>query len=202
MLATTDDGISTKPRSPGCVSVWAAPQRACWNSPWWWRCSSSSGCSPGLMTSSSASCSTPSKARLKEVERGRGRRGLAWKRTTDETIFDFDLQHEDTGTLMASTIHTMSIRLKQMFVHEDGGSTAWPELLLTTKGSWVVAGTCLFRKLPLAVEDGSELFQGKSASSTELLDTSPPTAVTFPSPSVALPWTTWNPRVVASFGVE
>lgn len=202
MLATTDDEISTEPRSPGCVSVWAAPRRACWNSPWWWRCSSSSGCFPGSMTSSSASCSTLSKARLKEVERERGRRGLAWKRTTDETIFEFALQHEDTGTLMASTIHTMSIRLKQMVMREEGVSTAWPELLLAAQGSWVVAGTCLFRKLPLAVEDGSELFPGKSASPPELLYTSPPTAVMFPRPSVALPWTTWNPRVVASFGVE
>lgn len=60
----------------------------------------------------------------------------------------------------------------------------------------------MFRKLPLAVEDGSELFRGKSASPPELLDTSPPTAVPFPSPSVALPWTTWNPPVVASVGVE
>lgn len=198
------DEISTKPRSPGCVSVWAAPRRACWNSPWWWRCSSSSGCSPGSMTSSSASCSTPSKARLKEVERGRGRGRGGWarKRTADEAVSECDLQHEDTGTLMASTIHTMSIRLRQMAVREEGGSTAWPELLLAPQGSWVVGGTCLFRKLPLAVDDGPQLLPGKSASPPELLDTSPPTAVTFHSPSVPLPWTPWNPPVAASFGVE
>lgn len=43
---------------------------------------------------------------------------------TDGAMFELDSQHEDTGTLMASTIHTMSIRLKQMVMREGGGSTA------------------------------------------------------------------------------
>lgn len=114
------------------------------------------------------------------------------------------LQHEDTGTLMASAIHTMSIQLMQTGVPE---STMWPELLLSVGGSWVVAGTCLFRKLPLAVDDGSELFPWASAPSTELLlDSSPPNAVTFSSPrgapSVPLPRTTWSraSSVVVSLG--
>lgn len=53
------------PHSPECESLWAAPRRVCWSSPWWWRCSSSWGCSPDLTTSSSSSCSTPSGARLR-----------------------------------------------------------------------------------------------------------------------------------------
>lgn len=74
------------------------------------------------------------------------------------------LQQEDTGTLMASTIHTMSILLKQMVMRDGGGSTLGPELLSGVQGSWVVAGTCLFRKFPLAVEEGSttELLLGSS----------------------------------------
>lgn len=96
---------------------------------------------------------------------------------------------------MASTIHTMSILLKQMVMRDSGESTVGPELLSGVQGSWVVAGTCLFRKFPLTVEEGSELLL--SASSAELLlESSPPNAVTFPNqcPTVALyvllPWTT------------
>lgn len=64
------------PHSPVCVSLWAAPRRAGWSSPWWWRCSSSWGCSPDLTTSSSSSCSTPLKAQLEEEETWKGTRGL------------------------------------------------------------------------------------------------------------------------------
>lgn len=60
----TDSRWASAPRSPGCESLWAAPRRACWSSPWWWRCSSSWGCSRGLTSSSSASCSTRLKAQL------------------------------------------------------------------------------------------------------------------------------------------
>lgn len=63
-----------------------------------------------------------------------------------------DLQQEETGTLMANTIHTMSMRLRQMVMRDSGESKVGPELLSGVKGSSVVAGTCLFRKLPLAVE--------------------------------------------------
>lgn len=70
---------------------------------------------------------------------------------------------------MASTIHTMSILLKQMVMRDGGESTVGPELLPGVQGSWVVAGTCLFRKFLLAVEGGSELFPWAGASSTELL---------------------------------
>lgn len=61
-----DSRWASAPRSPGCESLWAAPRRACWSSPWWWRCSSSWGCSRGLTSSSSASCSTQLKAQLQE----------------------------------------------------------------------------------------------------------------------------------------
>lgn len=65
---SADSGWASVPRSQGCESLWAAPRRACWNSPWWWRCSSSWGCSRGLTFSSSASYSTRLKAQL---QRGR-----------------------------------------------------------------------------------------------------------------------------------
>lgn len=97
---------------------------------------------------------------------------------------------------MASTIHTMSILLRQMVMRDSGESTVGPELLSGVQGSWVVAGTCLFRKFPLAVDEGSELFPGESGSSQELLlGSSPPNAVTFLNQcprgalSVALLWT-------------
>ena len=115
------------------------------------------------------------------------------------------LQHDDTGTLMASTIQTMSILLKQMVMRDGGESTVGPELLPGVQGSWVVAGTCLFWKLPLAVERGSEPFTWADASSAELLlEISPPYAVTFPNQcpwgalSVLLPRT--SSSVVASSG--
>ena len=90
---------------------------------------------------------------------------------------------------MANTIHTMSILFKQMW---DGGeSTVGPELLSGVQGSWVVAGTCLFRKFPLSAV--SELFPSIEL----LLDSSPLNSVTFPNwcprgtlLSVPLAWTT------------
>lgn len=69
-----------------------------------------------------------------------------------------DLQQEETSTLMANTIHTMSMRLRQMVMRDSGDSNVGPELLSGVQGSWVVAGTCLLRKLPLAVEAASERF--------------------------------------------
>lgn len=72
-----DSGGATVPRSPGCESLWAAPRRACWSSPWWWRCSSSWGCSRGSTSSSSASYSTRLKAQLREGQR-RGRMTWGW----------------------------------------------------------------------------------------------------------------------------
>lgn len=81
-----------------------------------------------------------------------------------------DLQQEETGTLMANTIHTMSMRLRQIVMRDGGESKVGPELLSGVKGSWVVAGTCLFRKLPLAVEAASERFPLlPGATSDELL---------------------------------
>lgn len=56
-----------------------------------------------------------------------------------------DLQQEETGTLMANTIHTMSMRLRQMVTRDSGESKVGPELLSGVEGSWVVAGTCWFR---------------------------------------------------------
>lgn len=72
-----DSGWACVPRSPGCESLWAAPRRACWSSPWWWRCSSSWGCSRGSTSSSSASYSTRLKAQLREGQR-RGRMTWGW----------------------------------------------------------------------------------------------------------------------------
>lgn len=76
-----DSRWASVPRSPGCGSLVAAPRRACWSSPWWWRCSSSWGCSRGLTSSSSASYSTRLKAQL---QRGRDEDGWhqgSWKLT-------------------------------------------------------------------------------------------------------------------------
>lgn len=69
--ANGDTGVyECIPRSPAYVFLGAAPRRVGWSSPWWWRCSSSWGCSPDSTTSSSSSCSTQSTARLGGTQPG------------------------------------------------------------------------------------------------------------------------------------
>lgn len=99
-----------------------------------------------------------------------------------------DLQQEETGTLMANTIHTMSMRLRQTVTRDSGESKVGPELLPGVQGSWVVAGTCMFRKLPLAVEAASERFPlAAGATSAELLlERSQVGVVPFPDQGPAL----------------
>ncbi len=72
-------------------------------------------------------------------------------------------QHEETGTLMARTNHTMSILSRQMVFFSWGGSCAGPDWFPDPHGPCVVAGTCLFMKLPLAVEGASEMFESFAA---------------------------------------
>lgn len=80
---------------------------------------------------------------------------------------------------MANTIHTMSMRLRQIISRDGGGSTVGPEMFPGIQGSCVVAGTCLLRKFPLAVDAISEPFPLASLELT--LDIcNPPKAVTSP----------------------
>lgn len=114
-------------------------------------------------------------------------------------LFWFYLQHEDTSTLMASTIHTMAILLKQMSFWDDVESIAVPGLW---PGVAVVIGNCVIWKFPLVVEVGSELFACCSILTDVLLEKCSPYAVAFPSRSVLLPWTEpwdWLSTVGMSF---
>lgn len=94
----------------------------------------------------------------------------------------FHLQKVATGTLIASTIHTMSIFFKQMSPSDGKQLTAEHEVFPAGRGSLVVAGTCTLGKLPPAVERVSEPFPWADVSSTELLlGSSPVGVVRFPS---------------------
>lgn len=112
---------------------------------------------------------------------------------------------EETGTLIANTIHTMSIMFRQMVVGDSWGLTVEPKLLPAAAGSLVVAGTCLLRKFPLSVEGAFELFPRVDASSTRaelLLENRPARPVTCPcwcsigGLSVPLPRTTRGSSMV------